>query len=278
MHHHNHYYGQAHILARYCGLNDRYPPPIPGYLQHGWNVFDGWNPQHEFYPGAWRFTWSDAPRRRGLMLGRREYRVIGAPWNYLLAMEPDLGVVPDHERVGTLWFLFHGWERGEIAGEHARLIDEIKETEPGPVTMSLYYTEYERPEIRSFYQDAGFRVICFGKRGWNYEGTNRTFLHHQLAELRRHKRVASNRLSTAVFYGASVGCVPAVYGDPMELAGEDTAFGGTERIARLWPDLHGKDIDLDSVRALVDGELGCASLHSPDELRLLFDWGRDDEH
>lgn len=272
MHHHNHYYGQAHLLARYCGLNDRFPPPIPGYLQHGWNLFDGWNPQHEFYPGAWRFVWSDGPRRRGYMLGRREYRVIGAPWNYLLAMEPELGVVPEEEREGTLWFLFHGWEGGKISGQHARLVEEIKETEPGPVTMSLYYTEYQRPEIRRAYEDAGFRVISFGARGWDYEGTHRTFLYHQLQEFRRHRRVASNRLSTAVFYGASVGCVPAVYGDPMELAGEDRAFGGTARIARLWPELIGKEVDLAAAREVVDTELGVAALHSPEELRLLFDW------
>jgi hypothetical protein len=274
MHHHNHYYGQAHILARYCGLDDRFPPPIPGYLQHGWNIFCGWNPQHEFYPGAWRYVWSDAPRRRGLMLGRRDYRVIGSPWSYLLEMEPDLGVLPDEEREGTLWFLFHGWEGGKISGEHQRLIDEIKETEPGPVTMSLYYTEYERPEVRRFYEQAGFRVICFGKRGFGYEGTNEMFLYHQLREFRRHRRVASNRLSTAVFYGASVGCTPAVYGDPMEMAGEDQAFGGTPRVERLWPALHGKDIDLDAVRDLVDDELGRPALHSPDELRLLFNWER----
>ncbi|MBO0843340.1 MAG: hypothetical protein J2O46_09150, partial [Nocardioides sp.] len=272
MHHHNHYYGQAHLLARYCGADEAAPPPIPGYLQHGWNVFDGWNPQHEFYPGAWRFVWSDAPRRRGYQLGRREYRVIGAPWAYLLAMEPDLGVVPEEEREGTIFFLFHGWEGGKITGEHARLVDEIKDTEPGPITMSLYYTEYERPEVRESYEDAGFRVVCFGKRGWNYEDTNVTFLYHQLREFRRHRRVASNRLSTAVFYGASVGCQPAVYGDPMELAGEDRAFGGNARVARLWPELHGKDLVLADVEPTVRAELGIDAVLTPDELNLLFGW------
>ena len=38
MHHHNHYYGQAHILARYAGLDDDHPPRLRGYLQHGWNI------------------------------------------------------------------------------------------------------------------------------------------------------------------------------------------------------------------------------------------------
>lgn len=272
MHHHNHYYGHAHILARYCDLPHLHPPRIRGYLQHGWNIGDGWNPQHEFFDGAWRWTWSDAPRRRGHILGRRNYQAIGAPWLYLLDLEPDLGVVPEAEREGTLWFLFHGWEGGKIEGDHKRLIDEIREVEPGPVTFSLYYTEYDRPEIRRAYLDAGFDVVSFGRRGFSYEGTDRRFLFKQLKALRRHKRVAGNRLATAMFYGASVGCDIAVYGDPMTMQGEDPLFGGNARVERLWPELHGKEIDQDVARAIVMDELGAPWLMPPQELRpLIFD-------
>ena len=140
MHHHNHYYGQAHILARYCGLDDIHPPRLRGYLQHGWNVGCGWNPQHEFFDGAWRFTWSEAPRLRGHALGRRNYAPIGSAWAYLREMEPDLGYTPEAERTGTLFFLFHGWEGGKISGDHKRMVDNIREVEDGPITMSLYYT------------------------------------------------------------------------------------------------------------------------------------------
>ena len=276
MHHHNHYYGQTHILARYCGLNDEHPPRIRGYLQHGWNVGCGWNPVQEFFDGAWRYTWSDPPARRGYSLGRRNYHVVGAPFLYLADMEPDLGAVPEAERSGTLWFLFHGWEAagkgGKIEGDHARLISEIKETETEPVTISLYYTEFERPEVRRAYERAGFEVICFGKRGWNYEGTDRQFLYKQLETFRRFKRVAANRLSTAIFFGTAVGCEPAVYGDPMELEGDNPLFGGQARIKRLWPEMHGKKVDLEAARATTDIELGRAHVMPPAELRMLFDW------
>lgn len=281
MHHHNHYYGQTHLLARYSGLDDVHPPRLRGYLQHGWNVACGWNPNHEFFDGAWRFVWSDGVRRRGHSLGRRNYHVIGAPFLYLMEMEQQLGAVPEEEREGTLWFLFHGWDApglkgGQIHGDHARLIDEIRETEPGPVTFSLYYTEYERPEVRRFYEDAGFEVVCFGKRGWAYEGTDRQFLYKQLAALRKHKRVAANRLSTAVFYGIAAGCQPAVYGDPMELEGDNPLFGGQARLARLWPELLGKDIDLATAREITDVELGREWVVPPAELRMLFDWRERD--
>ncbi|MEV0271726.1 hypothetical protein AB0H43_27690 [Hamadaea sp. NPDC050747] len=276
MHHHNHYYGQSHILARYAGLDDEFPPRLRGYLQHGWNIGCGWNPVHEFFDGAWRFVWSDWPRRRGHSLGRRNYHVVGAPWLYLLQMEPTLGVIPPEQREGTLWFLFHGWEGGKISGDHQRLIDEIKETEPGPVTISLYYTEYERREIRRHYEKAGFDVVCFGRRGWNYEGTDRRFLYKQLETLRRFKRVASNRLATAIFYGVSVGCEPAVYGDPMELGGENPLFGGVQRIGRLWPEMIGKQVDVAVARQITDEELGRAWVMPPQEMRMLFDWRERD--
>jgi hypothetical protein len=264
----NHFFGHAHILARYCGMDDARPPRIRGYLQHGWNTYCGAIPHYELLPGAWRFVWGEAPRRRARSLGRRAY-VVGAPFNYLASMEP---AVPQ-PREGTLFFLFHGWEHGRLVGDHQRLIAEIKETEPGPVTVSLFHTDYDRPELRGTYEDAGFRVVCFGERGgWNHDKPNRDFLPTLLAELRRHRRIVSNRLCTAVLYGISVGCEAAVYGDPMAVADEWPVMGGPERTERLWPELFGKDIDQAAAREITDYELGVRQLASPEELRHVFDW------
>ncbi|NHN54602.1 hypothetical protein G9U51_02255 [Calidifontibacter sp. DB0510] len=279
MHHHNHYYGHSHILARYAGLDDRHPPRLRGYLQHGWNVADGYNPTHEFFDGAVRYVWSPRIAERGYALGRRNYTVVGAPWLYLQRLEPELGFLEDPEtnrkpveREGTLWFLFHGWEGGKIEGDHKRLIDEIRETEDGPVTFSLYYTEYDRPEIRNAYLDAGFEVISFGRRGFSYLGTDTEFLYKQLTAMRRHKRVAGNRLATAILYGAAAGCEIAVYGDPMMMEGEDPRFGGYARVQRLWPDLIGKDIDQRVAQQITREELGARYLLTPAEVRrTMFD-------
>jgi hypothetical protein len=244
----NHFYGHAHIMARYAGFNDQIPPRIPGHLQHDWNTYC------KVLPEAWRFVWNDRNRRRAGSLRQRAY-VTGAPWNYLLAMEPAFGGVPEEEREGTLWFLF--------GNDHQRMIAEIRETEPGPVTISLDHAAYERPEIRQAYQDAGFRVITCGERGgWDYENPDRTYLYDLLAELRRHRRVASDRLCTNIFYGISVGCVPAVYGDQ----------GGFSRIHRLWPELIGKELDLAQAQTIAAEELGRGYLAAPEELCQIFDW------
>ena len=269
MHHANHYYGHSHVLARYCGLDDADPPRLRGYLQHGWNIGDGLAPDHEFVPGVPSFLWSERTRRRAWSLGRRQLYVTGSPFAYLLAMQP---IAPDENREGTIWYPFHGWEGQHVEGDHAALMAEIRATEPGPVTVCLYWQEYRSAKLRRQYEQAGFRVVCHGYRGGWWTDLDPGFLYRQLGELRRHARVASNRLCSAVFYGALAGCEPAVYGDPMHLRNETSAFGGQQRILREWADLHGARVDASPARAIAVDELGADRLLSPPELRRLLGW------
>ncbi len=266
MHHANHYYGHSHVLARYCGLDASDPPRLHGYLQHGWNIGDGLAPDHEYVAGVPSFLWSERTRRRAWSLGRRQGYVIGAPWAYLVAMQEP---ADDTARAGTIWYPFHGWEGQHVLGDHGRLIDQINETETGPVTVCLYWQEFRSSKVRRQYESAGFRVICHGYRGGWWTDLDPEFLPRQLAEQRRHLRVASNRLCSAVFYGALAGCETAVYGDPMQLQGETDAAA---RIRRQWAQLHGTDVDPALARQAAIGELGADRLVSPAELRHLFGW------
>lgn len=269
MHHANHYYGHSHVLARYCGLDENNPPRIHGYLQHGWNIGDGMAPDHDFLPGTPLFVWSERTRRRAWSLGRRQVYTIGAPWSYLVAMEPEPAGL---KREGTIYYPFHGWEGQHVVGDHDGLIGRIRDAEDGPVTVCLYWQEFRDKRLRARYERAGFRVICHGYRGGWWKDLDPGFLVRQLAEQRKHKRVASNRLCSAVFYGILAGCEPAVYGDPMQLQGERSAFGGQDRITRQWSALHGERVDLAAARQMAVDELGADRLLSPGELRILMRW------
>ncbi|WP_430787594.1 hypothetical protein [Actinoplanes sp. G11-F43] len=268
MHHANHYYGHARVLARYCGSGDELPL-IRGYLQHGWNIGDGMAPDHEYTPGMPSFLWSERTRRRAWSMGRRRLYVTGAPWAYLVAMTPP---APDQKREGTIFYPFHGWEGQHVQGDHDRLIAEIRDTETGPVTVCLYWQEYRTVAVRQRYEQAGFRVICHGYRGGWWKNLDPAFLDRQLAEQRRHRRVASNRLCSAILYGVLAGCEPAVYGDPMQLDGEKDLFGGRSRIRRQWAAMHGPTIDPATARTVTTEELGADRLLSPAELRHLLNW------
>jgi hypothetical protein len=269
MHHANHFYGHAHILARYCGHGPDRPPRIRGYLQHGWNVGDGLAPGTRFVRGNGLYVWSERTRRRSRSMGRRNVHVVGAPWGYLCRMEPGEPV----ERSGTLWYPFHGWESVEVIGDHRRLIDQIREVETEPVTVCLYWTEYRNRDLRSLYRRAGFRVICHGYRGYWWRDTDPGFLPRQLAELRRHRRVASNRPGSALLYGASVGCEVGVYGDPMVFSVEDfSTTGGFARIRREWPELDGPRVEPSVAGRIAHEELGLGALAHPVELNELLGW------
>ncbi|HEX6445455.1 MAG TPA: hypothetical protein VF053_10230 [Streptosporangiales bacterium] len=271
MHHTNHYYGHAHLMARYAGLPGwRHPPRIWGYLQHGWNVHHGFDPALEFAPGLPKFVWSEGPREVGSRLGIDGYHVVGAPWAYLLAMRPE--PAGERAREGTIFYPFHGWERQRLLGDHVALAASVRAQETGPVTVCLYWLEYRLPAIRRAYQKAGFRVITHGPRGSHRRGTDVAFLDRQMTELRRHRRVASNRLSTAVLYGASVGCEVGVYGDPMALDGEGDVFGGVERVRREWPELHAPEVPADLAAKVAREELGVDHRRSPAEIVELFGW------
>ncbi|PMR61855.1 hypothetical protein C1A38_07155 [Verrucosispora sp. ts21] len=270
MHHANHFYGHAHVLARYAGLGDGHPPRINGYVQHGWNIGDGLAPGHPYAEGTPSLLWSEQTRRRAWSVGRRNVTVIGAPFGYLLAMRPEPQSPP--QRAGTIWYPFHGWEGQHVEGDHDRLIAQIRDTEPGPVTVCLYWHEHRMRRVRRRYENAGFRVICHGYRGHWWSGTDPDFLDRQLTELRRHARVASNRLTSAVFYGIAAGCEPAVYGNPMVLADEDPTFGGTARIRRQWPELHGEQVHLPTAVEIARAELGVDHRYPPAALRELLGW------
>lgn len=273
MHHANHFYGHAHVLARYCGLGDGLNPPrIEGYLQHGWNIGDGLAPGHPYADRTPIFAWSERVRRTAWSMGKRNVIVVGAPWAYLMAMEPELGVVAEAEREGTIWYPFHGWEGGHVHGDHRELIAQIKDVEPGPVTVCLYWQEFRTASIRRRYERAGFRIVSHGYRGHWWRDTDVDFLYNQLVEVRRHRRIASNRVSSALFYGIAAGCEPAVYGNPMTLENEDLAYGGVPRIRRQWPELHGVAPDVATARQITHDELGLDYLCRPAELRHLFGW------
>ncbi|WP_199509625.1 hypothetical protein [Nucisporomicrobium flavum] len=273
MHRANDYYGHSHVLARYCGVDGDPPPRMYGYLQHGWNIGDGMAGDHEYVPGVPLFLWSERTRRRAWSLGRRGTYVVGAPWAYLLRLRPE---PPEAAaaREGTIWYPFHGWEGQHVTGDHGRLIARIRATEPGPVTVCLYWQEFRMPAVRRRYERAGFRVVCHGYRGDALRAGDPGFLDRQLTELRRHRRVAANRLSSAVWYGILAGCEPAVYGDPMTLSNEDPRHGGQARIRRQWAELHGEQVDTGVAYAAAVEELGADRLAPAAELRHVLRWNR----
>lgn len=285
MHHANHFYGHAHVLARYAGLftggpekwGDNQPPRPPrieGYVQHGWNLWDGYAVGTELIPRFKKFVWSQSVARRGRSIGLGDYVVIGSPWAYLLELNGlDPRDPPKPRTDSVILYPFHGWEGQKLQGSHENLLAEVRRVEGDvPLTVCLYWDEYQDKRIRRAYESSGVRVITHGTRGYMYRGTSPWFLDNQLHELRRHGRAISNRMGSALLYAASLGLSIGVYGDPMTLEGDHAVLGGIEKQRRLWPEAHRAFIDEGFARDLACVELGTDELLSPAELRHLFGW------
>ncbi len=285
MHHANQFYGHANILARYAGLYEAEmedyldersptPPRIEGYVQHGWNIWDGFAVGTELIPRFKKFVWSRSVARRGRSAGLTDYVVIGAPWAYLLALKGiDPMTVERPRSDSVILYPFHGWEGQKLQGSHEDLLAEVRRTEGDvPLTVCLYWDEYRDKEIRRAYEKMGVRVITHGMRGYMYKDVDHWFLDKQLAEVQRHGRAISNRMGSALLYAASLGLDIGVYGDPMTLEGDHAILGGIDKQRRLWPEAHQAFVPRDYARWLANTELGTQELLSPQELRHLFGW------
>jgi len=255
-------YGHSRVLALYAGFTS--PPPIWGMLQHGWNLGTGFTP---YRPprGIPLFVWNCHNLEHAGAAGLRNVQAIGAPFVYLVR---HLNARPSPEAKGTIVYPFHSWERAEIVGDHAAYAGEIVARETKPLTICLYWREYEDPSVRNAYEATGARVICHGKR--------RTpgFLEQQLSELVKHRRVVTNRVGTALWYGGVLGLEVEVYGPAMGVhrMAEGLAFDREQR-AR-WPELFGGPLDGVRARVLSERELGCANIMSQGELRETLGWNR----
>jgi hypothetical protein len=272
MHHANHFYGHAHIMGRFVGAD--YAPRIWGYLQHGWNMHDGFAVGTVFAPRYPKFVWSHACARRGWAAGLREYMVVGSPWLYLLELErQEDWIAAARPRTGTIVYPFHGWEGQQVLGSHSRYLDQIRATEGDvPITVCLHWNEFDNDKVREEYEAAGVRVITHGQRGYMWKGTDQAFLYRQLDEMRHHRRVISNRMSSAILYAASAGIEVGVYGDPMHLESDHAVLGGVSKPRRMWPEMHQESIPTDLARQVADDELGRDDLLLPEEVIDAFGW------
>ena len=261
MHPDNRFYGHDRVLAEYCGVD---PRPIVGHLQHGWGPTTGYSHfQLRLLRSLPRLVWSEhnAVCSRSALGG--VVRRVGAPYGYLLS---TMGPPAPPSEPSTLYFPAHGWEGHSIRADYDRLIGAIGEREENPVTICLYWHEFEQPLIRRQFLEAGFRVVSHGRR------SDPGFLLRFRDELRLHHRVAANNVGTPIWYGGLAGREVEVYGPRFDFGNESEARDERERERRRWPELVAGGLDGARSAELAASELGCSQLLEPDELQIALGW------
>jgi hypothetical protein len=259
----NSFYGHSRVLSEYAGLGPR-PPVIWGHVQHGW--WDGFPLKARLVSWLPKLVYNDSNLRAAAGAGIRPVSLLGAPFCYLERAERKAGRLSGDAPRSTIAYPFHGWDRDDIHGSHQELVGALSEREQGPVTVCLYWREYDQNDVRRVYEDAGFRVVCHGYR------SDPGFARRQFEELLRHDRVVSNRVSTALWYGGLLGRELEVYGPVFSILGADEAADFDARQRQRWPDLLTGGMPPEGARELAASELGADHVREPEELRELLGW------
>ncbi len=264
----NAYYGHRAALAAYAGVAER---AIPGRLQHGWQPGPG-HPPATFRQGGLHLVWSQRNVDAAAKAGLRGAVAVGAPWLYAGPWRDGRPDVEPGDGQGLLAMPFHGWERGKVAGDFGRYADALLELERrglGPVTVCMYWAEYDDPALREVFAARGFDVVTAGRRD-----DNPAFLATLRGLIARHRVVTSNRVATATFYALASGRAFVLHGPCMGLAGGDdpdgSAYDAWQRAT--FPQLTLDAFDGTVHRDLGLAELGADALRTPDELRRLLLW------
>ena len=174
---------------------------------------------------------------------------------------------PEHPR-SLLIVPFHGWEKQALHGSMTAYVDALAQLERegfGPITVCLYFHEYEQATVRELFERRGYATTTMGHRNDNPE-----FLPRQRELIRRHAFVSSNRVSTATFYALVSGRPFFLHGPSVGLSETDDPTGEQfDRWQReTFPELCREgEPDLARQRAIGEYELGVEHRRTPEQLR-----------
>ncbi len=264
----NHFYGHSAALAAFLGLSR--PRHVRGLVQHGWTAVSPVGTHFRDFPEVGRragdprrlLVWSHTSRAWDPSAEEHTTTPVGAQLAYL-ARAAGAPPPPRDERDRVVLMPVHGIQTQRVRGDHRALARDWRDAE-GPATACLYAADAADPEILAAYRDAGHRCVVLGER------LEADFMWRLWTLLGRAERVVSNRLSTPVFYAAHLGADVAVYGDALRLDGESAE--ANDLVRSRWPEMHVEHVDRSAVSAIVDDELGVASLREPSELAALLGW------
>lgn len=265
----NHWYGHSEALRQYANVPSPIPPPIWGYLQHGYNIEEGASYPHmlQWMPKlVWNSRNAAVARKKGL----GNIVPIGAPFLYFLAINglldsPSAAVSPKEDV--TLVYLTHSGFENSVVGDHATYAETIRERESGRVLVSVHWMDCDRREVLTHYEKAGFELIPGSHR------SDRMYMDEQLHKLLSARRVIADQLCTGLLYAGALGREIEIYGETFTHSRRPGWAGEIQEFKRLhMPELLRGPLGGEDARALALRELGAAHMRSSDELTHILGW------
>ncbi|MBT2549814.1 hypothetical protein [Arthrobacter sp. ISL-65] len=265
----NHFYGHSAVLAGYAGLQR--PRHMAGLLQHGWTpvtpIRTHFADLADSAPQGNLFTWTHASRGWSEEESVRETGFastpIGSPALYLAEMVRNSGVAIERS-IDAVVFPFHGTRLLDVEGDHQGYAKEVFERE-GSALVCMHVDDLQKPEIVEAWRQAGHSITTAGER------RDPAFLARVMWLLMSSKKVVSNRLATALMYGAAVETPVSLYGPHFQIAGvQETS--SEEYLRSLWPEFYEESISVPVLQKIAYAELGHEYMKSPSDLRSVLGW------
>ena len=271
----NLYYGHYNILKNYS--KTLFPYKINGEVQHGWSPNSGitseFSSTNSLKSNRY-YLFNEDNKKKAINAGYENIITIGSPFIYIenpeqyyLQRTPkSLICFPTHN---------HEWSGFKnILRTYKKYCNDLKKISNNfeKITISLFWKEFENPDIIRIFKQQGFSVITMGSRD-----NNPDFLLNFIKNVSKYEYLSSDTFSSAVFYGLYMKKKVFIYSYLIE---EDQLWGNENNRAEkdnysyenkypelMWPNFKDK-----SHHRVGEKELGYKFKLSPKEMCTLFGW------
>lgn len=265
----NGYYGHRRILQDHAGVPTTWF--IPGRLQHGWSAVFEYGIRERYGGPFPKYVWSERMLREARALDVSNVIVVGAPIIYL--PERYGPAEPKHPR-SLVAFPYHGSEWNPLDEatssyeRYAETLNDLAGDGFGPITVCLYWKEYDEPGLRKVFTRRGFDVTTNGRR------EDAAFLPRLCELVLNHSCATSNMIATIAFYVLWLNRPFFLAGPSMEAVNASYPVG--DRLVK-WQGEHFADLSYSQFDGSVRRhhaqlELGVHHKMSPEQMREVFLW------
>ena len=271
----NLYYGHYNILKNYS--NTFFPYKINGEVQHGWSPNSGITSEFSSINHLKKnryYLFNEDNKKKALNAGYKNIIAIGSPFIYI--ENPEQYYLPTISN-SLICFPTHNHEWAgfkNILKTYRKYCNDLKKISNNfkKITISLFWKEFETPEIIKIFKEQGFSVVTMGPRK-----NNPDFLINFINNVSKYEFLSSDTFSSAIFYGLFMKKKVFIYSYLLEknnLWGEENKSAEDDYYAYVnkYPELMWSNFKSKSYYQIGEKELGYQFKLSPKEIRTLFGW------
>lgn len=278
----NQVYGNLHILNEYCGVP--IGTRIIGRLEHSpylshvnsHKAISSSNSSTYKNNLSDTYVWLKRDEDSAKHMGWNNFKAIGAPWLYLLALKKSHGfdyLIPHSDRnIDELWiFANHSVDKfqGGITKELRAFLVAVRQSKADSKLVALFYTDYFSLSKQNREEFSDLKIVTLlGSRLKSSSANAHLYtLFHLLSNV---KCLTLDFPSTMMLYAMTLNCdIKWFKNVSYEMVKKEAIEIGSYDLVEV---LTAKELTKEFKSKFAEKELGRDSLKTPQELRTIFGW------